>query len=32
MSYSSEDIIYTYEELKSSFSNQLSNPYLDPFF
>ncbi|CAD8172596.1 unnamed protein product [Paramecium pentaurelia] len=32
MQYSIRDINYTYFELKDSFTKQLSNPYLNPFF
>ncbi|CAD8178672.1 unnamed protein product [Paramecium pentaurelia] len=32
MQYSIKDINYTYFELKDSFTKQLSNPYLNPFF
>ncbi|CAD8177675.1 unnamed protein product [Paramecium octaurelia] len=32
MQYSIKDINYTYIELKDSFTKQLSNPYLNPFF
>jgi hypothetical protein len=32
MKFATLDINYTYYELKDSFSNLLTNPYLNPFF